>query len=542
MRRYRRTVGAVLALALALTACNGDDGDDGTAADGTDTGEVGEEGEAQAGGEFSIHNCEPQSLIPANSTEVCGSKVLGQLFSGLYENDPETFEPIPVMAESLESDDAQNWTLTIRDDFTFHNGDPVTAQHFVDAWNFAVDPDNAMQNATFFANFAGFDEVQDGAADELEGVSAVDDTTIEIELSEPFAALEPMLAYTAFFPMPDEAYDDIEAFESAPVGNGRFEIDGEWEHNQRIAMTRYEDWPGDNPALADRVVWEIYEDINTAYLDVQAGELDILDGIPPEREGDVDNDFGDDLVRVETSAFTFLGFPLYDERFEDPEVRQAFSMAIDRQAIIDAIFDGARVPATSVIPPVLESFREGICEACEFDPDAAAEMLEEAGGFEGTLDVYFNSGAGHEEWVEAVAGQWQDNLGIEDVNFESLEFAQYLDLLDEREITGPFRLGWVLSYGSSQYALEPIYSTGASSNYYDYSSEEFDDLIAEANSQTELDEAEALYQEAEEVLVNDMPNIPMWFETRTTVHSDRVSDVVMDPRTFVRVESVSVND
>jgi oligopeptide transport system substrate-binding protein len=540
MRRYRRTVGAVLALSLALAACNGDDGDD-AAVDGTDTGEVGEDGDAQAGGEFSIHNCEPQSLIPANSTEVCGSKVLDQLFSGLYENDPETFEPVPVMAESLESDDAQNWTVTIRDDFTFHNGDPVTAQHFVDAWNFAVDPDNAMQNATFFANFAGFEEVQAGEADEL-NVSAPDETTIEIELNEPFAALEPMLAYTAFFPMPDEAYEDMDAFESAPVGNGRYQMDGEWEHNQRIAMTRYEDYAGDNPGLADAITWEIYEDINTAYLDVQAGELDILDGIPPEREGDADNDFGDNLTRVETSAFTFLGFPLYDEQFEDERVRHAFSMAIDRQAIIDAIFDGARVPASSVIPPVLESFREGICEYCEYDPEAAAELLEEAGGFEGTLDVYFNSGAGHEEWVEAVAGQWQDNLGIEDVNFESLEFAQYLDLLDEREITGPFRLGWVLSYGSSQYALEPIYSTGASSNYYDYSNEEFDDLIAEANSQTELDEAEALYQEAEEVLLQDMPNIPMWFETRTTVHSDRVSNVVMDARTFIRAEMVQVED
>ena len=541
MRRSARAVALGLSLALVLAACNGED--DPTIDDPDADAEAPDDEDGEPGGEFSIYNCEPQFLLPSNSAEVCGSKVLDQLFSGLFENDPDTFEPVPVMAESVETEDSQNWTITIRDDFTFHNGDPVTAQSFVDAWNFTVDPENAQQNATpFFTNFVGFDEVQEGEADEMSGVSAPDDTTIEIELTEPFAPLESMLAYTAFFPLPEVAYEDIDAFEQAPIGNGRYQMDGEWEHDQRIAMERYEDWPGDNPGLADRITWEIYEDVGTAYLDVQAGELDILDSIPPEREGDAEADFGDNLVSTETSTFTYMGFPLYDERFDDVDVRRAFSMAIDRQAIIDAIFDGARTPATSVIPPVLPAFREGICEACEYDPDQAAELLEEAGGWDGELTVYFNSGAGHDEWVEAVAGQWRDNLGIEDISFESLEFAQYLDLLDNDEITGPFRLGWVLSYGSSQYALEPVYTTGVSSNYFDYSSEEFDDLIAEANRQEDFDAAEALYQEAEEVLLNDMPNIPMWFETRTSVHSERVSNVIMDARTFIRVERVQVED
>jgi oligopeptide transport system substrate-binding protein len=538
MRRYTRALAMALALALGLAACNGDD--EPTVED--PDAEAPEDDEAQAGGEFSIYNCEPQNLIPQNSTEVCGSKVLDALFSGLVENDPETFEPVPVMAESIESDDAQNWTITIRDDFTFHDGTPVTAQSFVDAWNFAVDPENAMQNAGFFSNFVGFEEVQEGEAEELEGVSAPDDTTIEIELTEPFAALEAALTYTAFYPLPEAAFEDIDAFNEAPIGNGRYQMDGEWEHDQRIAMARYDDWPGDDPGLADNITWEIYSDVGTAYLDVQQGSLDIMDSIPPEREGDADDDFGDNLVRTETSTFTYLGFPLYDEQFDDLQVRQAFSMAIDRQAIIDAIFDGARTPASSVIPPVLPSFRDGVCEACEYDPEQAAELLEEAGGWDGELTVYFNSGAGHEEWVEAVANQWRDNLGIEDITFESLEFAQYLDLLADREITGPFRLGWVLSYGSSQYALEPLYGTGASSNYFEYSSEEFDSLIEEANAELDTDAAEELYQQAEEVLVGDMPHIPMWYETRTSVHTDRVSNVVMDARTFIRVEQVQVED
>ncbi|MTV26071.1 ABC transporter substrate-binding protein [Nitriliruptoraceae bacterium ZYF776] len=546
MRRYTRGASAALALALALTACGGGDDTEETpptTEDGADDGaDDGEGAEPTAGGEFSIYNCEPQSLLPANSTEVCGSQVLDQLFSGLYEYDPETYEPIPVMAESLESDDAQNFTLTIRDDFTFHDGTPVTAQSFVDAWNFVVDPEAANQNATFFDIFEGYAEVTEGEADTLSGVEVVDDTTIEIALTEPFAPLETMLGYTAFYPMPEVAFEDMEAFEQAPIGNGRYQMDGTWERDVQIAATRYEEWPGDNPGLADRIVWSIYSDINTAYLDVQAGNLDILDGIPPEREVSVDADFGDDLVRTETSSFTFLGFPIYDERFEDPNVRRAFSMAVDRQAVIDAIFNGARTPATAVIPPVLAAHRPDACEFCQYDPEAAADLLEEAGGFDGELVVYFNSGAGHEEWVEAISNQWRQNLGIEDIRFESLEFAQYLDLLAAEEIEGPFRLGWVLSYGSAQYAMEPVYSTGASSNYYGYSNEEFDSLIDQANAELDEAAAESLYQQAEDLVLEDLPNIPLWYETRTTVHSPRVNGVIMDGRTFVRLERVSVED
>src|SRR5690606_14897865 len=116
-----------------------------------------------------------------------------------------------------------------------------------------------------------------------------------------------------------------------------------------------------------------------------------------------------------------------------------------------AIYSGARTSATAVIPPVLGQHRDGACQYCDFDPDTARDMYEAAGG-PTELTMYFNSGAGHEDWTEAVATQWQQNLGIEDISFESLDFAQYLDLHDNADVTGPFRLGWVLSYPSPQYA------------------------------------------------------------------------------------------
>lgn len=311
-------------------------------------------------------------------------------------------------------------------------------------------------------------------------------------------------------------------------------------------MVRYEDFPagdGLEPGRADRIVWSIYNDVNAAYLDVQAGNLDILDSIPPEREGTVEQDLGpDNLIRTDTSTFTYMGFPVYQEEWSNPDLRRAVSMAIDRQAIIDAIFAGARSPAKALIAPVLPQHRTDACQYCEFDPEAARELFESAGGFDGPMTLYFNSGAGHEEWVEAVGNQLQENLGIEGVQFESLEFAQYLDLLEQKNITGPFRLGWVLSYPSPQYALEPLYRTDASSNYFGYSNPEFDDLIDQANSADSTEEADELYLQAEDILLEDMPLIPMWFETRTSIFTDRVSNVIMDSRTFIRVERVEVTE
>jgi peptide/nickel transport system substrate-binding protein/oligopeptide transport system substrate-binding protein len=554
---YRRTTSVrwlalLAAFALILVACAGEDpdtdpvaGDDGTDEPGTDEPDTdedaGEGPETASGGEFTIHNCEPRNLIPGNSTEVCGSKVLDQLFSGLVEYDAETQEPVNVVAESIESDDAQNWTITIRDDFTFHNGEPVTAHSFVDAWNFTANPDNAMANAFFFQNFVGYAEVAAGEADTMSGLEAVDDTTITISLTEPFSVFPIVVGYTGFYPLPSVALEDIQAFNEAPIGNGRYMMEGVWEHDQQIRMVRFEEWAGEGPGLADAITWQIYSDVNTAYNDVLAGGLDILDSIPPEREVSVEGDFGPNLLRTQTSTFTYLGFPVYQEAFQDVNLRRAISMAIDRQAIIDAIFSGARTPARSLIAPVLPQHRSDACEFCEFDPERARELLEDAGGWEGPMTLWLNSGAGHEDWMEAVAGQLRQNLGIEEIEFESLEFAQYLELHGNDAITGPYRLGWVLSYPSPQYALGPLYTTTGSSNNFGYSNADVDDFYARANAASTLEEADALYLQAEDQILADMPLAPMWFETRTSVFTDNVGDVLMDARTFIRVERVSVN-
>jgi oligopeptide transport system substrate-binding protein len=532
--RARWVVGAAV-LALAATACGGGD-------DGGDEGG----GEAATGGTFSMYIGEPEHLIPGNTNESEGSQVLSALYTGLYDYNVETSEPEAEMAESVESDDQTNWTVTIKEGWTFHDGTPVTAQSFVDAWNWTAYSPNAAGNSYFFANIVGYDDLQaeEGgtpAAQEMSGLVVEDDQTFTVQLNAPFSQFPLTLGYTAFYPMAEACLSDIAACEESPIGNGAYQMDGSWEHNQAINLTRYEDYAG-TPGNADNVEFRIYSDINTAYNDLLAGNLDVMEQVPPERIAGLETDFPDRTITRPSSTFTYIGFPLYDQRFTNPQLRQAFSQAIDRQAIIDAIFNGTRVAAQSVVSPVVAGSRDDACgELCEYDPAAAKQKFDAAGGFQGTLNLWFNSGAGHDQWMQAVANQLRQNLGIQDIVFEQKDFAEYNGILDEHQVTGPYRLGWVMDYPSPQNYLEPIYATGASSNHMTYSNPEFDQLVAEGNAAPSIDEGIELYHQAEDILLQDMPVIPMWFARVDGAYAENVSDVTIDAFSQVDIAGVTVN-
>lgn len=519
-----------MSMALLLAACGGSGSEDGAGDAESDT--------SGAGGEFTSYNCEPQTLTPGTSTEVCGAGVLEQLFTGLTEIDYDTYEAVPAVAESWESEDNITWTFNLGEEWTFHNGEELTAQTFVDTFNWTVDVENAQANSEYFEFIAGYDDVVEGNSDSLEGVTAVDEHTLEIVLDEPFGQLPALLSLVGFSPLPEVAYEDMEAFESAPVGNGRYQMDGEWEHDVQITVDRFEDWAGETPGAAERIEFRIYSDVATAYQDVQAGNLDLLYNSPPENIPMIEDDFGDNQGSFETGTLTFLGIPTYQDDFTDVDIRRALSMAIDRESIIDNIFDGGLTAAGSFLPPVLPEGRADACEYCQFDSEAASELYAEADG-PSELTVYFNSGAGHEDWVTAVSNQWMANLPVDEVTFESLEFAQYLDLLEGGEIEGPYRLGWTLSYPSAQESLEPMYSSDASRNFTGWASDEFDTLIAEANA-ADAEESVEAYQRAEEVLLEELPVLPMWFENEHVVWSENIDNVHLTSRGLPQVERVEV--
>jgi oligopeptide transport system substrate-binding protein len=562
--RTRRvaTAAAALAAVMAVAACAGDDADE-SAADES-AGEDGEDAaEAPQGGEVSVFITNPENLAPpSNVTESEGSEVLNALYSPLVEWDLETSEIVvgedapDAVAESVETEDNTTFTITLKEGWTFHNGDPVTAQSYIDSWNYGAVGSNANNGAYFFSGIAGYEDLQCGgeatedepcpeppAAEEMSGLSVVDDQTFEVTLSEPNLFFPLVLGYTAFNPVPQAFFDDPEAFEAAPIGQGPFQVDADgWVQDGQVRVERYEDYPGTQPNL-DSIEYRIYTDIDSAFNDALAGNLDIMDSVPSAQIESAEADFATFLDR-ESSIMQYLGFPTFDERFADPRVRQAFSLAVDRQAIADAVRPDF-APITGFVPASVPGAADdecgGNCPATG-DPEAAAALLEEAGGWEGPLTLYFNAGADHDGWVEAVANQLRENLGIEDIEFQTLQFAEYLPVIESGDYDGPFRLGWVPDYPNPNTYLESLHATGGSSNYTGYSNPDFDALITEAKSAESAEDSLPLFIESQEILNEDMPIMPMFVARQVGIAGERVQGLDLTFQDDLDVFSLAVTD
>ncbi len=187
------------------------------------------------------------------------------------------------------------------------------------------------------------------AAETMSGLTVVDDLNLTITLSEPESFFNQRLGYTAYYPLPEAFFADPAAYNEMPIGNGPFMMDGSWEHDIEIRTVAYPDFAGPDPAQIDGLTFQIYADVDAAINDLLAGNLDIVDALTPERVAEVQAavpNFGE----TASSSINYLAFPLYDPAFENPDVRAALSMAIDRQTIVDSpIFNGTR---PGVQPPV----------------------------------------------------------------------------------------------------------------------------------------------------------------------------------------------
>lgn len=326
------------------------------------------------GGTLRIYSSEPAHMVPTAGNDQPSILVIRQLYSGLVDYDLDG-EPVNDIAESIESEDNITWTVTLREGFTFHNGEPVNADAFIRAWNYAADGDNAQDNAFFFGRIAGYAE-SEGGADALSGLTKVDDTTFTVELSAPFVGFPAIVGYSGFFPVAEACLADFAACEETPIGNGPYQIEGSWDHDVGITLVRYDDYPDSGKSNPDVLEYQIFSDVDSGYAAFQAGEIDIMYTVPPERYQEIVDTQGatEQLFEVPSHSFTYVGLPQYLEQFQDPRIGQAMSMAIDREAIIDNVLDGRFTPAEGLVSPLMAGFRENACEFCVYDPEAAAEI------------------------------------------------------------------------------------------------------------------------------------------------------------------------
>jgi oligopeptide transport system substrate-binding protein len=556
MRRTRIAVSGVALLAAAamvLTACGSSNGSGDTASSGasetsqapsTESADTGASSsdtaaattEAPAGNSTAIikvNGSEPENkLIPTNTNEVGGGKILDSIFAGLAYYDGSG-KLVNDLADSITVDDPSDLTIKLKGDSKFTNGQPVTADSFIKAWQYGALFSHKQLNQSWFADIEGFDAEKDS---ELTGLKKVDDNTFTVKLSSPVAAdFAQRLGYSAFYPLPDVAFDDMDAFGENPIGNGPYMLKdkGAWQHDVQIDLVTNPDYNGGRKAVNGGLTIVFYASQDAAYADLQSNNLDVDDAVPASAFATFEQDLGDRAVNQPAAIFQSFTLPKDLAHFTGQEGvlrRQAISMAINRDQITKVIFNGTRTPASDFTSPVIAGWSDSLpgADVLKFDAAKAKDLWAQAdkiSKWSGTFQIAYNSDGGHQPWVDAVANSLKNTLGIDASGKPYVDFATLRKDVNARTIKTAFRTGWQADYPSQYNFLQPLYGTKASSNDGDYSNPAFDKLLAEGASAPDEATATADYAKAQELLLKDLPAIPLWYSNVTGGYATGVSNV-----------------
>ncbi|WP_280255016.1 peptide ABC transporter substrate-binding protein [Nocardia wallacei] len=502
---------ALVAAGLALTGCSSDSGTD----------------------LVTVNAGEPQNpLVPTNTNENMGGRVVDRLFAGLKYYDAEG-KAHNEMAQSIQTTDRQHYTITIKPDWKFTDGTVVTAKSFVDAWNYGALGTNGQLQNWAFAGIAGYDDVSANPprAQTMSGLKVVDDRTFTVDLKQPSIDFELELGFAPFYPLPEAAYRDMKAFGEQPIGNGPYKFDT-WEHNVKIDVTPNPDYPGGRPAKNKGLRFVMYQSFDTAYADLQAGNLDALDVIPDTALSTYQQDLGDRAISKPIAYSQHIGIQSNVPHFAGPEGvlrRKAISMAINRPQIAENIFHGTRVPARDFTAFTLDGFRDNLpgSEVLQYNPDEAKKVWAQADAispWSGTYRIAYNSDGGHQAWIEAVANSVKNVLGIDAVGVPYPTFKNIRDEITAKTIGKAFRYGWQGDYPSMFEFLTAMYLSSSATNDIAYNSPEFDRLLFAAQAAPTPEQAYDLAAQAQQVLFKDMADIPVFDYNVAAGHSDRVTN------------------
>ncbi|MGW6508532.1 peptide ABC transporter substrate-binding protein, partial [Streptomyces niveus] len=405
---HAKWAAGALAVALTATACGGGGGSGGGGTDGVLSSSWGD----------------PQNpLEPANTNEVQGGKVLDMVFRGLKRYNPKTAKAENMLAEKIDTKDSTNFTITVKDGWTFSNGEKVTAKSFVDAWNYGANLTNNQRNAYFFGQIDGYTAVHPDSgkptATTLSGLKVTGPQTFTVKLSQKFSTWPDTLGYAAFAPLPSAFFKDHAAWLAKPVGNGPYSIDS-YTKGSQMSLRKWDNYPGPDKAQNGGVDLKVYTDNNTAYTDLTAGNLDLVDDVPASQLKNAPSDLGSRYINTPAGIIQTLAFPYYDKAWNTPgavKVRTGLSMAINRKQITETIFQKTRTPATDWTSPVLGAsggYQAGLCgKACDYDPAAAKKLIADGGGLPGgRIQLSYNADTGsHKDWIDAVCNSINNTLG-----------------------------------------------------------------------------------------------------------------------------------
>ncbi|CAH2214714.1 peptide ABC transporter substrate-binding protein [Tepidibacter aestuarii] len=495
---------------------------------------------------------DPKTLDPALNAEVQGSTILVNCYEGLMRLD-ENNKPIPGMAESYDvSDDNLTYTFHLRD-ANWSDGQKVTAQDFEYAWKRALDPKTAAEYAyqlyyiqngnEFNANKASIDDV---------AVKALDEKTLEVTLIAPTPYFLELTAFPTYFPVRKDIVEkNPEAWPITPENvpfNGPFKMT-KWERNNVVEIVKNDNYYDADRVKLDGVEFTMITEATTAFQAFESGEIDGADEVPepqiPQLRENNDPSF---------KIHPYIGIYYYalnvtKEPTNDPKVREALSLAIDRNLITTVVVKAGQKPAKTFVPegmkgPDGKDFTENAKDygiTPEAQVEKAQKLLAEAGypngeGFPETT-VYYNTNENHKAIAEAVQEMWKKNLNI-NVNLQNQEWKVF----QETRTQGNFQIardGWIGDYLEPMTFLDMFISTSGN-NHPQWKNPEFDKLITDIKKTQDLDQRYKMLHQAEDMVMDENIVIPIYYYTNPELLKENIKGVTVSPFGQVYFDSANI--
>ena len=523
----------VTVLSLAAVGCGGDDDDDGAAQD--ETGATDTSGTEPATEQVLriAWGAEPPSLDPGKATDTTSSNIILSIMDPLVKLNPDTLEPEPALAESWTVEGPMV-TFTLRQDATWTNGDPVTAQDFVYSWKRTLSPELAADYAYQLygvvgaAEYNGCEADCDALADGV-GVTAVDDYTLQVELTSEQPWFLGQVSHHSFLPVHQatvEQFGDNWTDPENIVTNGPFMLES-WDHEASINMVKNPGWRDADTVSLERIDGSIIVDGITRVQAFEAGEVDALDGagLPPE---EIERLKGEPYYEQYPALGTYYyGFNTANVGLEQ---RKAMSLAINRMIITDQIDRTGRAQATGMTPEGVKGFEvinpNSPWLPAEGDMTQAQELMGQAQNAKTKINLFHNDSPGHKEIAVAVQSMWQE-LGI-DTTIKAQEWAQYLEFLGPppNKAVDVYRLGWIYDFPDAINGLE-LFTCDSGNNNTNWCNEEYDALVEEARATVDDDARYEVYAQLEEIMFGESGEVtfsPIMWYTYPNLEQDSIRD------------------
>jgi len=461
-------------------------------------------------GVLRLWNIGPITLDPAISADMSSHTYVMHIFSGLVRLDHE-LNIVPDIAENWEKSlDGKTYTFYLRQGVKFQSGREVEAADFKYSWERACDPDTGSGTAaTYLGDIVGAKDMLAGEAEEISGIKVIGDYTLQVTIDAPKAYLLSKLAYPTAFVVDRANVESGDDWWQEPDGTGPFKLK-EWEEGQWLILERSQIYYGE-PAKLEQVVYllsdvpmALYE---TGQIDVVSVYLAYIDLVSDET-----GQFYPELAVTPELSLYYIGFNTVQPPFDDVNLRRAFCHAVDKESVARVILRDMVNEADGILPPGMPGYNEALV-GLDYDVEKAIELIADSRYGDAsnlppitlTVEGYGNN---IPSYLGAIIQEWQQNLGVE-ISVRQLEPEDFIYNL-KQEKDDMFVMGWIADYPDPHNFLDILFYTGSEVNISEYSNLSLDALLDQAA--IEQDEAVrlAMYQQAEQLVVDEAPCLPLF--------------------------------